>query len=188
MKLIVGLGNPGIRYARTRHNVGFMVVDEVARALDAPDWRRKKNARITEVQGIILLKPQTYMNLSGDSVYEVSRYAAIPASDILIVLDDLDIAPGRLRIRAGGSSAGHKGMQSIIGRLNTSEIARIKVGIGRPDEGVDPADYVLMRPSGPDHEILHKAIKIAADACLMLIDHGLEAAMNKYNGPEPVEI
>lgn len=181
MKVVVGLGNPGVRYARTRHNIGFEVVDELAKALGALPWGKKYRAKVAEATGVVLAKPQTYMNSSGDSVHEICSALAIPASDVIVVLDDMDLPLGKVRIRQKGSSAGHKGMQSIIDRLGTSDIPRVKVGIGRPEEGVDPVDYVLGRPSAKEREVLLEAIRLARDACLTIIEQGLERAMNKFN-------
>lgn len=181
MKLLAGLGNPGLRYARTRHNAGFMVVDRVARVVRASSWRRRFGARICEAPGLIVIKPQTYMNLSGDSLWAVSVALGVPASDLLVILDDMDLEVGRIRIRQKGGSAGHKGMQSIIDRLATNEIPRIRVGIGRPAPGADPVQYVLERPVGRERELFLEAMSIAAEAAVFGAAQGIEAAMNRYN-------
>jgi len=182
LRLIVGLGNPGPDYERTRHNVGFMAIDEIRKSLGGAEARRKWKARVARVDGLLLAKPETYMNLSGDSVYEIVRNNAIPTEDVLVVLDDLDLPLGKVRVRARGGSAGHKGMQSIIERLRTNEIARVKIGIGRPDDGIEPAECVLRRPSGSDKETLLRAIETGRDVCLAVMREGVAAAMNLYNG------
>jgi len=180
--VVVGLGNPGIRYAGTRHNVGFAVVDEIARNQEVTGWRRRFRAKTAEIPCMLLVKPTTYMNLSGDCVHEISRGLGIPASGFVIVLDDLDLEPGRIRIRQGGGSGGHKGMRSIIERMGTDQIARIRVGVGRPPEGMEPAEYVLKRPGLCEKELLTKAIKLAASAAMFVAAEGVVSAMNRYNG------
>ncbi len=182
MKVIVGLGNPGMRYARTRHNAGFVVLDRIASELGCTAWRRRQRGKTAQArQDLLLVKPQTYMNLSGDCVLQVSRVHRVPASDFVIVLDDMDLEPGRIRVRPGGGSAGHKGMQSIIDRLGTSEIARVRVGIGHPPAGVDPVAWVLERPRGDDLEHLKEGTALAAEAALAVIRDGIELAMNQFN-------
>jgi PTH1 family peptidyl-tRNA hydrolase len=182
LKVIVGLGNPGMKYARTRHSAGFLVLDRIAAELGGVRWRRRRRCKVAEAgEGILLVKPQTYMNLSGDCVLEVSRWHQVPASGFVIVLDDMDLDPGRIRVRPGGGSAGHKGMQSIIDRLGTSEIARIRVGIGHPPSGVDPVEWVLQRPYGEELDRLRTSASLAAEAALAIIRDGIELAMNRYN-------
>ncbi|MDP2856835.1 MAG: aminoacyl-tRNA hydrolase [Bacillota bacterium] len=182
MKVIVGLGNPGMQYARTRHNAGFLVLDRIAAQVGGVQWRRRQRGKMAEAgQGVLLVKPQTYMNLSGDCVLQVSRVRRIPASGFVIVLDDMDLEPGRIRVRSSGGSAGHKGMQSIIDRLGTSEIARVRVGIGHPPTGVDPVEWVLQRPFGEELECLKMGTGLAAEAALSVIRDGIELAMNRYN-------
>lgn len=182
MKVIVGLGNPGMQYARTRHNAGFLVLDRIAAQVGGVQWRRRQRGKMAEAgQGVLLVKPQTYMNLSGDCVLQVSRVRQIPASGFVIVLDDMDLEPGRIRVRPSGGSAGHKGMQSIIDRLGTSEIARVRVGIGHPPTGVDPVEWVLQRPFGEELECLKTGTGLAAEAALSVIRDGIELAMNRYN-------
>jgi PTH1 family peptidyl-tRNA hydrolase len=182
LKVIVGLGNPGMQYARTRHNAGFLVLDRIAAQVGGVQWRRRQRGKMAEAgQGVLLVKPQTYMNLSGDCVLQVSRVRQIPASGFVIVLDDMDLEPGRIRVRPSGGSAGHKGMQSIIDRLGTSEIARVRVGIGHPPTGVDPVEWVLQRPFGEELECLKTGTGLAAEAALSVIRDGIELAMNRYN-------
>ena len=182
MKVIVGLGNPGMRYARTRHNAGFLVLDRIASELGCTVWRRRHRGKIAEAgQDLLLVKPQTYMNLSGDCVLQVSRVHRIPASDFVIVLDDMDLEPGRIRVRPGGGSAGHKGMQSIVDLLGTSEIVRVRVGIGHPPTEVDPVAWVLERPRGDDLERFKEGTALAAEAALAVIRDGIELAMSQFN-------
>jgi len=182
LKVIVGLGNPGMQYTRTRHNAGFLVLDRIAAQLGGVQWRRRQRGKVAEAgEGVLLVKPQTYMNLSGDCVLQVSRMRQIPASGFVIVLDDMDLEPGRVKVRPSGGSAGHKGMQSIIDRLGTSEIARVRVGIGHPPTGVDPMEWVLQRPFGEDLERLETGTSLAAEAALSVIRDGIELAMNRYN-------
>lgn len=183
MKLIVGLGNPGARYACTRHNAGFWVLDEIARRA-AGSWRSKADAVFCELADVVLLKPQTFVNLSGGCVHKFARYRNIEDADILVVLDDLDMPAGRVRVRTQGTSGGHKGMRSIIERFGTHQIARIKLGIGRPPDGVDPADYVLMQLDDQSRSVFKRAVTEAADACLKVIEEGIVCAMNEFNGPQ----
>ena len=183
--VVIGLGNPGARYRGTRHNVGFWVVDYIAQKKDAPPWKRGPRSRVTRVGDVFLVKPSTYMNQSGDAVSEICRVLLVPASHLLVVLDDMDLETGRIRIRKRGSSGGHRGMQSIIDRLGTSEIARIRLGIGRPPEGMDPADYVLRRPSGEERRCLLEAIDVAALAVDVIVQEGIDAAMTRFNGASP---
>ena len=171
-----------MQYTRTRHNAGFLVLDRIAAQLGGVQWRRRQRGKVAEAgEGVLLVKPQTYMNLSGDCVLQVSRMRQIPASGFVIVLDDMDLEPGRVKVRPSGGSAGHKGMQSIIDRLGTSEIARVRVGIGHPPTGVDPMEWVLQRPFGEDLERLETGTSLAAEAALSVIRDGIELAMNRYN-------
>lgn len=183
MKVIVGLGNPGPKYAKTRHNVGFAVADEVARILGVASWHRGFASKVAEAPGAIIVKPQTYMNLSGDAVYQICRYMGVSASDFLVILDDMDLDLGRIRLRPKGGSGGHRGMQSIVERMGTNEIPRIRVGIGRPPAGEDPVSFVLKKPSPAERDLLERAILLAAEAALCFIQKGLSHAMNLYNSP-----
>src|SRR5690348_16506783 len=149
MKLVVGLGNPGAKYENTRHNVGFMVIDELSKSVTVSGWREKFRAMVGETrigqEKVLLCKPLTYMNLSGESVAEICRYyGSLDArSDIIIVYDDMDFSPGQFKLRQKGSAGGHNGIKSLIQCLGTDEFSRIRVGIGRPGKGQDIISYVL---------------------------------------------
>ncbi|HWE61494.1 MAG TPA: aminoacyl-tRNA hydrolase [Chloroflexota bacterium] len=191
MKLVVGLGNPGRKYARTRHNIGFMVVDTMASALAATSWRDERHALVARasVDGEVLLlaRPQTFMNNSGIAVRELAGYYRVEPSEILVVSDDLDLPFGRLRLRPHGTAGGHNGLRSIIAQLGTQEFPRLKVGIGRPDRG-EPLDWVLS-PFAPDEE---RDLPIVLDAAAAVVKHalrdGLLAAMNECNGRADVRL
>jgi len=185
VKLVVGLGNPGNEYARTRHNIGFMAIDRLLE-MQAPKVRRKCNSDVAEFQAggriVLLQKPLTYMNSSGDAVKKLCRRNKIKPSEVLVVYDDLDLKPGRLRIRFGGGSGGHNGIKSITARFGSGEYGRLRIGIGRPGSAADVADYVLQNFSENEEELLEKVVDESAKALLMLCDQGYKAAMNTYNG------
>lgn len=184
MKLIVGLGNPGAKYKNTRHNMGYMVVDEFISSLGLTFDRAGFNASyvIFKVEGenIIVLKPETYMNLSGESVKAVVDYFNIPLEDIIIIYDDMDLNVGTLRIKEKGSSGGQKGMQSIIEKLKSEEIKRIRVGIGKPEFGA--IDYVLGKISKEDIEKTNETIKRASNALKEYLKNGFKMMVSKYSG------
>lgn len=186
MFLLVGLGNPGRQYRETRHNVGFMVVDQIAKELNIKLGRVQSKAIMGtgEHAGnkIILAKPQTFMNLSGQAVAGLMRFYKIPISNLLVAHDDLDLPLGTLRMRPGGGSAGQKGLGSTIERLGTQEFPRLRVGIGRPPGQMDAAEYVLREIPSGDQEILRAVLERAAEAALVFIEYGLDEAMNRYNG------
>ena len=187
MKLIVGLGNPGPKYRDTRHNVGFAVIDELARRQDvvfesAPAEALMARARRLGAGGALLLKPLTFMNLSGFAVSEVARYFRVELPDILVVADDVSLPLGRLRARARGSDGGHKGYRSIIEQFGTPEFARLRVGVGRGDPRRDLADHVLAGFDGEEREAAREAIGRAADAAEMFVGEGIDAVMNRFNG------
>ncbi len=183
LKMICGLGNPGRQYAHTRHNIGFDVLDLFARRNHVKILSRQAHALTTtlEVAGeqVMLVKPQTYMNLSGESVAYLARQRKIKPHDIIVVGDDLDLPLGKIRIRGSGSAGGHKGLSSIIGRLASSEFVRVRVGIGRSGEAVD---HVLSRFNRRERDVVDDAIVNAADALEAILEDGLEAAMNRFNG------
>ena len=184
MKLVIGLGNPGKEYANTRHNAGFLVVDELASRFSLKVSRKECFSFLGEKNDVIYAKPQTFMNKSGDAVKCIlSKWKAGP-KDLLVIYDDLDIPLGKIRVRHGGSSGGHKGVQSIIDCLADTGFTRIRLGIIAEDK--KPADVVnfVLSPFGKaDKDTLEKSVKLAADAAEFLINDGtVEGAMNKYNG------
>jgi PTH1 family peptidyl-tRNA hydrolase len=186
VKLIVGLGNPGREYAATRHNIGFMVVDRLAHKLGLAVEKKKFNALLGQGQirseKVLLAKPQTYMNLSGEAVAALLNWYKLGPADLIVVFDDMDLPPGKLRIRPEGSSGGHKGMESIILALGTDLFPRLKIGVGRPETpGFDGADYVLSRLTAGDVKIFEESVNLAVDAICCLVGEGLETAMNEYN-------
>jgi peptidyl-tRNA hydrolase, PTH1 family len=182
--LIAGLGNPGARHERDRHNVGWMVVDELARRRDA-SFKSKFNGKIGETRlgdhRLALLKPETYMNESGRSISAAARYFKVASEDVLVVHDDVDLELGRLQARAGGGSAGHNGLRSIAQALGTPEFLRLRIGVGRPGRGDprDVADYVLAPFEA--HEDRDDLVARAADAVEVLVLEGLEEAQRRFN-------
>ncbi len=184
--LIVGLGNPVLAYRHNRHNVGFMVVDTLADKLEIPLKRVKFKAQIGNGKlgdiPIIIAKPLTFMNKSGEAVAPLVRYFKVPLERLLVIHDDMDLPLGTLRMRPSGGSAGHNGMLSIFDKLGTNAIPRLRVGIGRPPGRMDPADYVLQDFPKSDEELLKMVIAQACEAALAFITNGLEKAMNTYNG------
>lgn len=185
--LIVGLGNPGKQYEASRHNVGFMAVDRLAARWQIEMRRHRKNAQTGEGKfdgiPVVLAKPQTFMNNSGLSVGPLQRLYAIEADRLLVVYDDLDLAFGRIRLRAGGGAAGHHGMESIIAKLSTREFPRLRIGIGRPKhEGEEVIDFVLTDFHGSDKAKLESVLDQAADAVETFLRSGIELAMTRFNG------
>jgi peptidyl-tRNA hydrolase, PTH1 family len=186
MFLIVGLGNPGREYKETRHNVGFMVVDRLCQKWGVKPTRLQSKALVAQTlvgeEKIILAKPQTFMNLSGESVGPLVRYYKLELSQLLVVHDDLDLPLGTLRLRPGGGSGGQKGLNSIIQKLGTQDFPRMRVGIGRPPGRMDAADYVLQTFSSGDLETFQFVLNKAEEAVTAFIQHDLNTAMNQYNG------
>ncbi|MCL6517700.1 aminoacyl-tRNA hydrolase [Alicyclobacillus sp.] len=187
MKVIVGLGNPGAMYDRTRHNVGFWVVDELCRRFGVTSHRVKWRAQVADTvaggEKVLLVKPQTYMNLSGESVREVMDFhrELDPGRDLIVVYDDMDLPPGHIRLREQGSAGGHNGVKSIIQHLGGERFARVRVGIGRPADGRAVVDHVLSPFSPGELESVQGAVTRAADAIEYALAHGFAAAMNRYN-------
>lgn len=183
MKLIVGLGNPGKEYEKTRHNMGFAVVDKFADSLgvniDKADFKGLFCRTKFYDEDIYLLKPQTYMNLSGQSVLEFTNYFKIDVEDIIVIFDDLALAPGKIRLRLNGSSGGQKGMQNIIDLLKTDQIKRIRIGIGEPTYGT--IDYVLGKPSEEERELISEAQDKAVEALKHALKNDFHSAMSKFN-------
>jgi len=184
--LIIGLGNPGREYRETRHNIGFMLVDLLAAKINARFTRLQSRAIVATAvfneRKIILAKPQTFMNLSGQSVQGLVHFYKLPLSNLLIAHDDLDLPPGTIRIRPDGGSAGQKGMTSILERFGTDEFPRLRLGIGRPPGQMQIPDYVLQDFSKAEMAVITETLNHAVEAALTFVTAGLETAMNKYNG------
>ncbi len=186
MKLIVGLGNPGIEYQFTPHNMGFLAVDRIAEQAGVRvtnrNCRSQTGRAVLEGQDVVLAKPETYMNLSGAAVRELVReYEVQPEQDLIVIYDELDLPFGNLRIRQRGSSAGHNGIASVIGALGTQEIMRIRLGVG-PDHPVgDGARYVLSQFKKTQYPVLDQVLDSAADAVRVILKDGVQAAMNRFN-------
>lgn len=188
--LIVGLGNPGREYERTRHNVGFRVVEKLADKLGCKVDRLKFQGLYGQVsyQGkkLFLLKPQTYMNLSGRSVLQLSAYFNIPPQRIIVIFDDISLPPGRLRVRGDGSAGGHNGIKSIIAELGSQAFPRVKLGVGaKPHPEQDLADWVLSTFSSAEERDLESALTRGAEAALMIMEKGVPEAANRFNGSTP---
>lgn len=187
MYIIVGLGNPGREYAGTRHNMGFDVIDRLAAQEGIGVLEKKHKAIIgkgvVSGQKCILAKPQTFMNLSGESIRELlSYYKADAVSQLIVISDDVSLEPGQLRIRKKGSAGGHNGLKNIIANLGHDGFIRVRLGVGEKSKGWDLVDYVLGRFSPKDRQAVDEAVDLAADAVRMIIAQGPDAAMNRYNG------
>ena len=187
MYIIVGLGNPESKYNGTRHNIGFSAITALADAnnisLDMKKHKALCGKGVIAGQKVLLAEPLTYMNLSGESVRElVDYYKVDPTDELIIIYDDINLAPGKLRIREKGSAGGHNGIKNIIAHLGTQEFPRIKVGVGDKPPRMDLADYVLSRFSKEDREKMEQAFKDAAEAVEVMIAEGPDAAMNQFNG------
>jgi PTH1 family peptidyl-tRNA hydrolase len=184
--LLIGLGNPGREYRDNRHNVGFMFIDRLIVRLNARGLKVQSKAIVTtatyEDRKLILAKPQTYMNLSGQSAQGLLNFYKIPKENMLIAHDDLDLPYGTIRIRPGGGPGGQKGMASTIEQLGTKEFPRLRIGIGRPPGRMDPSAFVLQDFSREEMKVLSEIIDRATDAALTFVVDGLNKAMNKYNG------
>lgn len=186
MRLVVGLGNPSGKYARTRHNVGFDTVDMFCHELGVkPNFRKEYQSLILNGQlngeYIILAKPQTYMNLSGKAVYAIMSEYEISLDNLIVIYDDLHLELGLIRIRRGGSAGGHKGVKSIVESLESESFPRLRIGIGKPPQNMEVIDYVLGEFSSEEREEIEKAEWLAVDALKMMIFEGIEPAMNKFN-------
>jgi PTH1 family peptidyl-tRNA hydrolase len=187
MKLIVGLGNPGRRYRATRHNVGWEVIDRLARrwrtVVTVEDGWSLVGRAAVEGRRVLLAKPQTYVNVSGVAVADLRRRHRIPVEDLYVVVDDLDLPLGRIRMRARGTHGGHNGLRSVIEALGSEEFPRLRIGIGRPPEGVEPAEFVLTRVSDDERPVLDAALHRAVEALEVAVIEGPAAAMNRFNKP-----
>ncbi len=184
--LVVGLGNPGSKYENTRHNMGFMAVDLLGEQehFSCTKVRFKALTATCELGGekVLVMKPQTYMNLSGESVGEAARFYKIPPEHVLVISDDISLPVGKLRIRAGGSAGGHNGLKNIIQHLGTDQFPRIKVGVGSPQQaGCEVVDWVIGKPLGGDEKVLQEVLAKAAQAVSVVIEQGSDKAMNRFN-------
>ena len=184
MKVIVGLGNPGSRYDGTRHNVGFAVIDILAAGPRAGRFQSRFQAQVAELNEdagkLLLVKPETFMNLSGRSVRQVVDFYQAELADLLIVCDDINLPLGKLRVRARGTHGGHNGLRDIQNHLGTTEYARLRIGVGAPDEG-EAVDHVLGRFRPAEREVIADAILLASQAVIVWATLGVEACMNRYN-------
>lgn len=185
--LVVGLGNPGPKYEWTRHNMGFLVIDELAERESIPVQRLKfkalTNTAVIGGRSVLLIKPTTYMNLSGEAVGQAARFYKIPPERVLVISDDVALPQGKLRVRRSGSAGGHNGLKNIIAHLGSDQFPRVKVGVGgKPHPDSDMADWVLSPFTGQDRKAMEEAISRAADAVTLLLDQGVDQAMAKFNG------
>lgn len=185
MKLVVGLGNPGFKYAATRHNIGFRVIDNFADKKQVKIEKKEQEALTGSLylkgEKVILAKPQTYMNNSGRAVGKLANWYDIAPQDIIIIYDDLDLNTGQLKIKPAGGHGGHNGVKSVFNHLQSTDIPRIRIGIGRPPEYMTVSDYVLGKFDKAEEDKAVKAIKEAVEAIGVILDQGIEQAMNKYN-------
>ena len=185
MFLIVGLGNPEEKYSNTRHNMGFDVINQLSKECDIKVSKSKFDAfyGMGEINGkkIILVKPQTYMNLSGESVIKFKKFYKISNKNIIVIYDDIDLKLGDIRLKAKGSSGSHNGMKSVVENLNTEEFIRIRVGIGSPDNKEDIINYVIGQIPKREREILDQSILKAKNSVIEILDNGIDIAMNKFN-------
>lgn len=182
MKAIVGLGNPGREYAGTRHNIGFDVVDELARrcGVQLRPWKSVADVAVVSARGGVLVEPQTFMNLSGDAVSRVAAFHKLTPADVLVIVDDVQLPLGRLRVRRSGSAGGHNGLKSIIQHIGV-EFPRLRFGVGRGNPNWDLADHVLSRFAREEREAVADAVQRAADAAELFLSDGVEAVMNRFN-------
>jgi PTH1 family peptidyl-tRNA hydrolase len=185
LKLVVGLGNPGTKYQGTRHNVGFEVIDRLAQGGARPAFSRKFDGLIAEAEidfrRVLLLKPETFMNLSGRPAAQALRFYKLEPADLLVVCDDLSLPLGKLRLRPGGSDGGQKGLRDIITHLGTDQFARLRIGIGERGE-IDAADFVLSRFRSAERPIIDDTLILATQAVAVWVTQGTDAAMNRFNG------
>jgi len=185
MYIVIGLGNPGLRYENTKHNVGFDTIDLLAHKHKIKVSKLKFKALSGEGnikdEKVLLVKPQTFMNLSGESVREIINWYKVPVSNIIIVYDDVDLPLGKIRIRSNGSAGTHNGMRSVIYQLESDDFPRVRIGISRPPEDCDLADYVLSKFGVDERGLINQGIINAASAVFEVINSGVEAAMNSFN-------
>ena len=185
MNLIIGLGNPEIEYDRTRHNMGFKTINKIAQQYNIEINRSKfqglYESALIEGKKVILVKPQTYMNSSGNCVKEIADFYKVPKEEIIVIYDDMDIEPGKIKIRKKGSSGGHNGIKSIIEMLGTEEFPRIRIGIGRPEHNGDEINYVIGEIPEEEIPILEEGVEKAKEAVIEILKNGIDSAMNKLN-------
>jgi PTH1 family peptidyl-tRNA hydrolase len=185
MKIIVGLGNPGQKYRDTRHNMGYRVIEELARRYSIDREECKFDSKIGHLringERILIVKPLTYMNLSGRAIQPLVRFYKQELSQLIVAYDDMDLEPGRIRLRPAGGSGGHKGMASIIERLGSEEFPRLRIGIGRPPQQWTVESWVLSKLRSDEQSLIDEAIQIGADALIEWVKSGIVQAMNKYN-------
>jgi len=184
-RLVVGLGNPGPEYELTRHNAGFLAVDLLGENLRATYWKDQAGAKVAVVrlgdEELVLAKPQTFMNVSGAAVAKLAELHEVDHSDIIVIHDDIDLAPGRVLCKRGGGHGGHNGLRSLHDKLGDDSYLRVRVGVGRPPGRMDAADWVLQPLKGAALEELQASIPTAAQAVLHILEHGVEDAMREYN-------
>lgn len=184
-RMIVGLGNPGPEYVRTRHNAGFLAIDLLADNLRATYWKEQGGAKVAVVrfgdEDLVLAKPQSFMNVSGGPVKKLAELYGIDPADLIVVHDDLDLPAGDIRVKRGGGHGGHNGLRSLHEKLTTDAYVRVRVGVGRPPGRMDAADYVLQPLKGATWEEFESCIPTAAQAALGVLEHGVDAAMRDYN-------
>ncbi len=188
VKLVVGLGNPGTKYQGTRHNIGFELVDRLARGGSSSTFTRKFEGLAAEIEidyrRVMLLKPETFMNLSGRSVGQAVRFLKLPLTDVLVTCDDLSLPLGKLRLRPGGSDGGQKGLRDITNQLGSEQFARLRIGIGDREQA-DASDFVLSRFRSSERPVIDDALILASQAVAVWVTQGIDAAMNRFNGPAP---
>lgn len=188
MKVVVGLGNPGKKYEGTRHNVGFDVLNELAQRFSAVSWNSNFEAITTEImigsEKVLLVAPQTFMNLSGRSVRAVVNFFKLPLTDLLLVYDDINLPTGKLRLRSSGSAGGQKGLKNTIDQLGTEEFARLRVGIDRPSGNTQVVDHVLQKFTKAERNVIDDSVYQAASAVECWSQDGIDAAMNRFNMSE----
>lgn len=187
MYIIAGLGNPEAKYAGTRHNTGFAAITAISDKYDIPldrtEFKAKTGRGFIAGEKVLLMEPQTYMNLSGEAIGPAAAFYKIePATDLIVIQDDIDLAPGTIRIRKKGSAGGHNGLKSIIAHLGSESFIRIKVGVGAKPPGWDLADHVLARFPKEEEPLMRKVFATVADAVELIVKEGPDAAMNRYNG------
>ncbi len=190
MYLIVGLGNPEEDYSKTRHNMGFNVINKIAKEysieINKSKFKGLYGSGIIEGEKVILLKPQTYMNLSGESVVEAMNFYKVDLEKLIIIYDDIDVNPGNIRIRKSGSAGTHNGMKSVINHIKTEIFCRVRVGIGRPKENTDMISYVIGYVPESEQQKLEKGTELAKEAVIEIIKNNVDTAMNKFNKKKDV--